>query len=55
MTGQSDPSQPTENLDHLFTREVIEDLDRISAGIKAGAKLGSEHGRYDRIGAEHAV
>ena len=27
-----------ENLDHLFTPEVIADLDKISHGIKAGGK-----------------
>lgn len=30
--------EETPNLDHLFTPEVIADLDRISAEIKAGGK-----------------
>jgi hypothetical protein len=35
---ESDFSNKQENFDHLFTPEVIADLDRISAGIKAGGK-----------------
>ena len=31
-------AEQTENFDHLFTPEVIADLDRISASVKAGAK-----------------
>jgi hypothetical protein len=30
--------QETENLDHLFTPDVIADLDRIRAAVQAGAK-----------------
>jgi hypothetical protein len=32
----------TENLDHLFTPEVIRDLRRISAAVNAGGKTFSE-------------
>lgn len=35
---ESDFSEERENLDHLFTPEVIADLDRISDDIKAGGK-----------------
>lgn len=35
---ESDFSEEQENFDHLFTPEVIADLDRISAQVKAGGK-----------------
>ena len=35
---ESDFSDEQENFDHLFTPEVIADLDRISAQVKAGGK-----------------
>jgi hypothetical protein len=35
---KTDFSEEQENFDHLFTPEVIADLDRISAQIKAGGK-----------------
>jgi hypothetical protein len=35
---ESEFSEEQENFDHLFTPEVIADLDRISAQVKAGGK-----------------
>jgi hypothetical protein len=35
---ESDFSDEQENFDHLFTPEVIADLDKISEAIKAGGK-----------------